>query len=337
MNSWKLVRPRELIKEELPVPEQEEGKLRVRVTKLLLSRVDAEIYRGNVTAKLPLIPGRFAVGQISVQNDNTLFPKNTRVLFHTYRETPNLGVITKDFTEEDVSVCGMTANGFMREFINVSPHDMTPLPDSISDVDALLVHYISIAKTAIDKLNAKKGDRVAVIGADFLGILISQLLIYQQISPILIDSHPERLFFAKKCGVYYTMTADSSVIDEIASVTGGRLADKAVYVKTAGEDPVLPAMLLARGGTLVGCVSDRSGFSADLGYAIRKQVNFGFVSDPSTDGTLEASINLIVNNAINLEPLKSTMKTIANPSDFFDNEQEDFSIDTFCIHIFNLF
>lgn len=336
MNSWKLVGPRELIKEECPVPEQEEGKIRVRVTKLLLSRVDAEIYRGNVAAKLPLIPGRFAVGQISVQNDNPLFPKNTRVLFHAYRETPNLGVIKKDFTEEDVSLCGMTDDGFMRDFVNVSPDDMTPLPDSISDVDALLVHYISIAKTAIDKLNAKKGDRVAVVGADFLGILISQLLIYQQISPILIDSHSERLYFANKCGVYYTMLANDKVIDEVASVTGGRLADKAVYVKTAGEDPSLPAMLIARGGTLVGCASDRSGFSADLELAIRKQIDFGFVSDPSPDGTLEASINLIVNKAINLEPLKKTMEKITKPADFFDNENEDFSIDTFCIHIFNL-
>ncbi|MDE6410951.1 MAG: hypothetical protein K2L02_00245 [Clostridia bacterium] len=334
MNAWKLVGTRELQKEECSVPEQEEGKLRVRVTKLLLSRVDAEIYRGNVAAKLPLIPGRFAVGQISVQNDNPLFPKNTRVLFHAYREKPDLGVVRKDFLEDDVSLCGMTDDGFMRDFVNVSPDDMTPLPDSISDVDALLVHYISIAKTAVDKLDANKGDRVAVVGADFLGILISQLLIYQQISPILIDSHKERLYFANKCGVYYTMLANDDVIDEVASVTGGRLADKAVYVKTAGEDPTLPATLVARGGTLVSCASDRSGYSVDLGTALRKQIDFSFVTDP--EGSLEASINLIVNDAINLEPLKNTIKTIKKPEDFFGNENEDFSIDTFCIHVYNL-
>ena len=334
MNAWKLIEPYKLVKEECPVPEAEEGKIRVRVTKMMFSRVDAEIYKGSVKAKPMLIPGRFAIGQISTQTDNALFPKNARVLFHAYRETPNLGTAEKDFTEEDVRILGMTEDGFLRDFINVAPDEMTPLPDSVGDFEALLVHYVAIAKTAIDRLDASKGDKVAVIGADFLGILISQLLIYQQVSPILIDSHPERLYFAKKCGVYYTLTANDDVIDEVASITGGRLADKAIYVKTSGEEPILTIDLVARGGKVVACASDRTGFMGDLGPAIRKQLTIGFVSDP--EGTLEGPINLIASRAINLEPLKSTMKMIDKPEDFFENQNEDFSIDTFRITFYNL-
>ena len=334
MNAWKLIAPLKLVKEERPVPEPEVGKIRVRVTKMMLSRVDAEIYRGNIKTKLPLIPGRFAIGQISTQTDNALFPKNARVLLHTYRQTPDLGTEEKDFSEEDVKICGMTKDGFLRDFINVAPNDMTPLPDSVGDIDALLVHYVAIAKTAIDRLNAHKGDRVAVVGADFLGILISQLLIYQQVSPILIDSHAERLYFAKKCGVYYTLLSTDNVIDGVASVTGGRLADKAIYVKTAGEDSLLPIQLIATGGTVVVCASDRTGYMADLSLAVRKQISLGFVSDP--EGSLESSINLIVSKAINLEPLKGTTNVTNNPEEFFTGETQDDSIDTFRIHFFNL-
>ena len=88
MNAWKLVAPRELQKEECPVPEAEEGKIRVRVTKMMLSRVDAEIYQGNVDTKLPMIPGKSVSGglpriitAISTQTPtlcwNHLSPKQT--------------------------------------------------------------------------------------------------------------------------------------------------------------------------------------------------------------------------------------------------------------------
>ena len=333
MNAWKLIAPLQLKKEECPIPEAEEGQIRVRVTKMLLSRVDSQIYKGNLKAALPLVPGRFAIGQISNDTGNALFPKSSRVLFHTYRELPDHGTQERDFSEEEVRICGMSEDGFLRDFINVYPGEMTPLPDALSDVDALLVHYVAIAKTAIDKLGANKGDRVVVVGADFLGILISQLLIYQQASPILIDTLPERLYFAKRCGVYYTLEANDAVINYVASVTGGRLADKAIYVKTAGGDNILPMQLVKRGGTVVVCASDRTGYTGDLTLAIHKQISLGFVSDP--EGTLESSINLIVSKAINLEPLKSPMSMVDKPEDFFNHEDEDL-IDSFRIHFCNL-
>ena len=336
MNVWKLNAPRTLVKEECPVPEAEEGKIRVRVTKTMLSRVDGEIYKGEVKTKPQMIPGRFAIGQISTDTGNALFPKSSRVLFHTYRELPDHGTEERDFSEDDVRICGMTEDGFLRDFINVAPDEMTPLPDALSDVDALLVHYVAIAKTAIDRLGANKGDRVAVVGADFLGILISQLLIYQQASPILIDSNAERLSFAKRCGVYYALEANDDLIDGVASVTGGRLADKAIYVKTAGEDSLLAIQLVKRGGSVVVCASDRTGYVSDLTLAVHKQITLEFVSDP--EGTLESSINLIVSKAVNMEPLKGPMTMIAKPEDFFEKEasEEDLALDTFRIHIFNL-
>ena len=333
MNAWKLIAPLQLEKEECPIPEAERGQIRVRVTKMMLSRVDAEIYKGNMKVDFPFIPGRFAIGQISNDAGGALFPKSSRVLFHAYRALPNHGIEDRDFSVEDVRICGMTEDGFLRDFINVYPQEMTPLPDALGDIDALLVHYVAIAKTVIDRLGANKGDRVAVVGADFLGILISQLLIYQQASPILIDSHPERLYFARKCGVYYTFEATASVIDDVASVTGGRLTDKAIFVKTAEEDPILPIQLVKSGGAVVVCASDRTGYAGDLTLAIHKQISLGFVSDP--EGTLESSINLILSKAVNLEPLKGTMTMIKQPEDFFESKEED-ELDTFRIHIFNL-
>lgn len=333
MNAWKLIDPRVLKKEECPVPEPEEGKIRVRITKLMLSKVDADIYMGNVKAKLPLIPGRYAIGQISNQTDNPLFPKNLRVLLHAYHKKPDLGTQERDFSEEEVSFRGMTEDGYLRDFINVGADEMTPLPDSVNDVDALLVHYIAIARTVIDKLQVKKGDRVAVVGANFIGILISQLLIYQQVSPILIDSNADRLGFAKRSGVYYALLASDNVINEVASVTGGRLADKSIFVKTSDEDPALAFSLVKHGGSVVVCAPDRTGFTLDFGVAMRKQLSVISVCDP--EGSLETAFNLVISRAINLDPLKSAMTAIDKPEDLFEND--DYARDAFRVHIFNLF
>lgn len=335
MNVWKLLEPRALKKEECPVPEQKEGKFRVRVTKTMLDKVDSAIYKGEVKTTLPLVPGRFAIGQISNQTDNPLFSKNMRVLLHSYRNKPDLGTEEIDFSDEEVSFCGMTENGFLCDFVNVGADEMTPLPDSVGDVEALLVHYIAIAKTAIDKLQIKKGERVAVVGANFIGILVSQLLIYQQVSPILIDSHPERLRFAKKCGIYYGLIASENVVDEVATVTGGRLADKSIFVKTSGENPDLAFSPVARGGSVVICAPDRTGFPLDYGIAIRKQLTLSSVCVP--EGMLETAFNLIISKAINLEPLKSAMTTGSKPEDYFQNETDDYSVDAFRNHICDLF
>ena len=40
MNVWKITAPQKLLREDIPVPEPEEGKLRVRITKALLSGTD---------------------------------------------------------------------------------------------------------------------------------------------------------------------------------------------------------------------------------------------------------------------------------------------------------
>ena len=103
MNVWKITAPQKLSREDIPVPEPEEGKLRVRITKALLSGTDVSIFNGAIkTTKYPLVPGRFAVGQIASQNESGLFPKGTRVLLHAYRAARDCGTEKKDFTEDEI-------------------------------------------------------------------------------------------------------------------------------------------------------------------------------------------------------------------------------------------
>ncbi len=335
MNVWKITAPQKISCEEIPVAEPQNGKLRVRITKTLLSGTDVAVYKGAAGCKYPIVPGRFAVGQIATQNDNPLFPKGTRVLLHTYRPMENGGREKKDFTEDEIGIMGMTCDGFLCDFVLTAPDEMTPLPDNVSDNDALLVHYVAIAKEVVDRLGAKKGNHIAVVGASLMGILVCLLLIYQQASPILIDSDPERLEFAHKCGVYYTLPAGDDTLDKVAVVTGGRLADGSVFVSSAtSPDPSFAFLSTARGKKAVVCAPNRCGFPLDLGLAIRKQISIDCVSSPEC--SLETAINLIIGKAINLDFIRSSVSFVGNVNDFFKNYDADVSSEFCMLHLFSL-
>ena len=298
MYIYRLSSANNLERVEVPSPAPEEGKIKIRITKVLVGNADASIYTGDLKVKKPIIPGRFAVGMVA---ENTpLYPKNTRVLLHTYVPMPDTGTEKKDFSLDEIGVHGKTLDGFLRDFVMLSPSEFTPLPDSVPDEKALLVHHIALAKEAVDRLGAQKGDHVMVVGANILGIFISQLLIYQQAAPILVDGDPDRLEFARRSGVYYTMLTDENLLDNVASVTGGKLADGAIYVTEASSvsDWAIPFSLCAREKRVVYAGTNTRGIDLSLDLAMRKELTICGV--PNGKDCLEMAINLLVSDGVDL-------------------------------------
>lgn len=290
--------------------------LRVRITKVFMSGVDAALYHGSLKVKYPIVPGRFAVGFIADENQNPLFPKGTRVLLHTFRARPYTGTEKIDFSEDEYAVCGQTQDGFLRDFALVAPADMTPIPDVLNDERALIAHYVALGRSAIERLNVKKGQHIAVIGANVMGILICQLLIYQQVSPILIDADPARLGFARTCGIYYTLPADDSLLDGVANITGGRLASGAIFVIGApGNNHKAPFRVSAPKTNTVYCgfVPDNAAFSLD--EALKKQLSIHFVQKVTE---LERALNLIITHAVDTEGFSARFIRPAEVGKFFD-------------------
>ncbi len=297
MNVWKLTDAQKLVKTEAPLPESSAGLLRVRVTKVLLNSQDAAIYKGDLRVKYPLIPGRFAVGFVAEENSEPDFPKGTRVLLHGYRPVPQEGVAKRDFSADDFYACGRTVDGFLRDFVLVSPDDMTPLPASVSDERGLLLHHIATAKEICDKLGAQKGQHVAVVGADLIGILVCQLLIYQQAAPILVDADKTRLAFARECGVYYTFPNDRNIVDTVASVTGGTLASGAVHISTAtGNASELALSLCKRDSRVIYYATSATRLVINMELVLRRHLSVYGVSHGLK--YIKNAINLVANKAV---------------------------------------
>ena len=302
MNVWKLVSVGNLEHCETENPAREEGKVRVRVTKVLVNGTDSAIFNGTLKVRCPLIPGRCAVGMVAEDGIPHL-PKGTRLLLHSVIDAPDTGTTPKDFTEDEFLLCGRTTDGYMRDLISIPPEQFTVLPDSLHDENALLMHHVALAKAAADKLGVVKGQHVAVIGANLLGILLCQLLIYQQAAPILIDAEPERLEFARSCGVYYTIAAtDAELLQKVASITGGRLVSGAVYMTAALRNDVNTAFSLCAQNANVVLCGFGDGIQLSAAVPFRKQLAVYCVSHRSDN--LESAINLAVRGAVDVSAFR---------------------------------
>lgn len=319
MNVWKLTAANTLVKSE-EEPRQEEGKLRVRVTKVLLNSEDGAIFAGRRKARYPLIPGRFAVGVVADEGGSAMCPKGARVLLHSYLPAEDTGTEKKNFTEDDFRVLGHTADGFLRDFVYLREDEMTPLPDSVGDDKALLIHFIALAQATVETLGVKRGEHIAVIGGNLLGLFTARLLIYRQAAPILIDSRRDRLDFARARGVYYTSPTDASLLEMVGTVTGGRLADGVAFINSAGiDDRALPVSVCAPGRHIAFCGLCGDSFSQEIGDVVRKNLTLHGVPD-GTD-SIEMAVNLIANRAIDL----SAFRFNAVPADHADALLKDLS------------
>ncbi len=300
MNEWVLTAPEKLSREQLKQTTPQEGELRVRVTDVLVNSVDARIYNGAIKTSYPLIPGRFAIGRVSSEGSGE-FPKGTRVLLHTFPQKQSFDTSKIDFSLDDKNVRGQSAHGFLRDFCTLSESDVVAIPDSVSDAGALLTELVALAKATVDALDVRKGMHVAVIGGDTLGLIICRLLIYQQASPILIDNRTNRIQFAKRYGVYYTCAADDTLMENIGRITGGRLADGAIFITSSGpKDKSLPFKVSARETNTVFCGFHDHDVTVNLDLALKKHITVYGISDGSE--YLSTAFNLIANKAVDLTP-----------------------------------
>ncbi len=301
MNVWRLMAANNLVPtaEDLP---PEEGKRRVRVTKVFVNSVDALIYRGLKKVKYPIVPGRYAVGLIADDKGGTGLHKGARVLLHSYLPAQDTGTDAKTFTEKDYRILGRTEDGFLRDFVYAREDEMTPIPDAVNDEKSLLIQYVALAHATVEKLDVHQGEHIAVIGANLLGLFISRLLIYRQAAPILVDTRKDRLLFARSRGVYYTSLADDNLMSMVGSVTGGRLADGVICVMSAGEmDRELPIRVCATGKNIAFC-GDGDSFTLDLNGVVHKQLTVHGVMDGND--YLETALNLVANKAVDLSAFR---------------------------------
>jgi propanol-preferring alcohol dehydrogenase len=150
---------------------------------------------------------------------------------------------------------GFDAPGFMAEYMLVpSARHLMPLGDldpvrNVPLTDAGLTPYHAI-KLSLPKL--VPGSTAVVIGAGGLGHLAIQML--RALSPaqvIALDIGDDKLAFAREVGAHAAFPSDSSAIEAVRALTGGRRADAVFNFVGIQATADLAAKLVGPGSDIV--------------------------------------------------------------------------------------
>ena len=125
------------------------------------------------------------------------------------------------------------------------------LPEQLSDEAGIFMEPLACALRAVKRSNVQAGDRIVVVGAGCMGLLVAQAVAVSGARPICVDIREERLELARTLGVEATLNvAKSDPRMALYSVTEEEGIDGAIFTAVSG--PMLEAVLgvLRAGGTI---------------------------------------------------------------------------------------
>lgn len=315
MDNWILKNTAMLVND--PVKEQPVAadEVKVKVTYVLASNYDAVLYSGDGGAKYPKTIGRFAVGRVTEAGAGCYgVERNMRVLLQPTRSCGNC-LECKTGKEEYCSspaIAGRDFDGFLRDFVVCKYTDVAPLPDSVGDTEALCTEAVALAEKVYDRLELPAGSKVAVIGGNFAGNIMAQVLQYHKLIPIVIDNSPVALDKARGCGIYYSFAADDDLHENIKEATSGMLCDAAIYTTCSRLDPALTIRVLSEGKQAV--LAGFAPISFNIPARELCEKNASVFCAMNGYGYTDTAINLLVHKAVDISVFEKETLTEFDPN-----------------------
>ncbi len=290
MKIWQLAYPHNLQHVLSPDLKLSSDKVKVKITKALLSETDVAVYAGAIKVKAPFIPGKFAIGQVTEASEDSFIKKGERVYL--------AGVTEDEQSPDGLKIAGETADGFYRDFVLAGVDDVYPLPASVSDEAAFLIDAIALAERVVDEMQISVGQHILVLGGGLYANVLCQILIYHRAVPILADNNAERLTRAKKSGIYYTFPNDETLKKNVLTITGGKFADGAVYLTYGNRsEPSVLFPLVKRDASVAFCAPTVKSLHVNLEYALKNNVTIKGITESRE--FVSTAINLLANKAVN--------------------------------------
>ena len=213
MKAIQIVQPHDLRVIDLPMPViDEENNVLVKVKASGICGSDNGIYHGaNAAATYPRVIGHEIVGEI-VEVDGSARERKVgeRVIidqvvacgacYACRNGRPNVC--------GNLKVRGVHIDGGYREYMAVPERDCYPLPDFLSDADAVMIEPTTIAVQACSRAQLEPEDDVLLIGAGALGSSLLRIIkLYHPHSIIVADIDDAKLQEALESGATHVINS----------------------------------------------------------------------------------------------------------------------------------
>ncbi len=288
MKAWHVRSLSEVTLEDCP-SQRGQGEVKLKLSRVSLSSREL-VYLTSGADVGHDIPGHSAIAYVSEADEDSGFKLGSRVVV-----SPFLSVT--EYGKQVVRTMGVNMDGLLRDFVCVPAENVFPLPDGISDEEAVFTDYIAMANNALEFTEAEAGDYVVIVGANTLGLILSQLASYYQLVPVLIDLDASKLALAKSWGVSYTLDPTFDDLERrIMDLTGGRMCDAAVF---AGEGTTLDAairLVKNEGEVVLAGYSFPEKHGLDMDVILKKQLKLRGINNGY--GEISTAINLLANKIV---------------------------------------
>ncbi len=288
MKAWHVRSLSDVTLEDCP-SNRAQGEVKLKLSKVSLSSREL-VYLTSGEDIGHDIPGHSAIAYVSEADEDSGFKLGSRVVV-----SPFLSVT--EFGKQVVRTMGVNSDGLLRDFVCVPSENVFPLPDGISDEEAVFTDYIAMANKAFEYVEAEAGDYIVIVGANTLGLILSQLASYYQLVPVLIDLDASKLALAKSWGVSYTLDPTYDDLERrIIDLTGGRMCDAAVF---AGEGTTLDAairLVKDEGEVVLAGYSFPEKHGLDMDVILKKQLKLRGINNGY--GEVSTAINLLANKIV---------------------------------------
>lgn len=283
---------------ELRESEEEQEKVKVRITHVLPGASDVRIFAGDSSTKYPFVIGHSAIGVVSNDREEYGLKRGMKVIINPYTA---LGLERFNW-EEQVKISGVDENGFLREFVFLDKEKIIQFPEEVTEGEAIFTEKIALALKALNAFSVSKGDYIVIVGGNTVCNILAQLAIYFQLVPILIDSNARNLALAEKCGVPYVINeTKESVAEKVAEYTGGRMAESAVVYMDEELSPSFVFPLTKFGGKVIMIGENKvvKTFDADISEVCRRQLRVRGVNNGESE--FDSAVNILAQKILNVE------------------------------------
>jgi D-arabinitol dehydrogenase (NADP+) len=225
-----------------PIPER--GEVLIQVMASGICGTDQHIFQGEYIGGYPIIPGHEFSGIIQELGPDV---KRLKVGDRVAVE-PNLScgicyqcLNNKQHLCQNIRAVGVTMSGGFAEFVTAPESAVFPIGD-LSFEEAAFMEPLSCVLHGVDRARPQMGDKLLLLGAGPIGLLLMQTFLINGCSHItVVDIDETRLALAKKLGAA-TVTAELESLEPggfhvVCDATGAAdLLEKTVeYVMPSGK------------------------------------------------------------------------------------------------------
>ncbi len=191
--------------EKIPVPKLQPGELLVRVEAALTCGTDLKVFLRGYHERMiqpPSVFGHEFAGRVVV-SENGRFPTGTRIV--AANSAPCGDCYFCELDKPNLCSDLLFANGAYAEFVRVPSRiveeNCLPLPPDLPAAKAALVEPLACAVKGVEDVHIKSGEKVLVIGAGPLGLMLARLSVLAGAEVTTVDDQSDRLAVAAELGV----------------------------------------------------------------------------------------------------------------------------------------